>query len=71
LEYEFIVMLESKDKKPGGYPQAAPPTISTVKQKASKYIFTVPPYVGEYRVYAFVRDGKGNAATANLPFLVQ
>jgi len=71
LEYEFVVMLESKDKKPGGYPQTAPPTISTVKQKASKYIFTVPPYVGEYRVYAFVRDGKGNAATANLPFLVQ
>jgi hypothetical protein len=32
--------------------------------------FAAPPASGPYRVFVFVRDGRGNAATANIPFYV-
>lgn len=33
--------------------------------------FTVPRDPGAYRVYVYIKDGKGNAATANMPFAVK
>lgn len=33
--------------------------------------FAAPDREGAYRVFVFVRDGRGNGATANIPFLVK
>jgi hypothetical protein len=41
------------------------------KMEGGAVTFTAPEQEGAYRVFVFVRDGKGNGATANIPFLVQ
>lgn len=41
-----------------------------VKANADKLTFIAPPTEGAYRVFVFVRDGQGNAATANIPCFV-
>ncbi len=38
--------------------------------EGSQLTFTAPEQEGPYRVFVFVRDGRGNGATANIPFLV-
>jgi hypothetical protein len=42
-----------------------------VKADAGKLAFLAPRAGGAYRVFVFVRDGQGNAATANIPFYVR
>ncbi len=42
-----------------------------VKAAADKLTFIAPRAEGAYRVFVFVRDGQGNAATANIPFFVK
>ena len=42
-----------------------------VKANAGKLAFIAPRAEGPYRVFVFVRDGQGNAATANIPFYVK
>jgi hypothetical protein len=34
-------------------------------------VFTAPEQEGAYRVFVFALDGRGNAATANIPFFVR
>jgi hypothetical protein len=41
------------------------------KAEGGRVTFTAPEQDGAYRVFVFVRDGRGNGATANIPFLVQ
>jgi len=41
------------------------------KAEGGRVTFTAPEQEGAYRVFVFARDGKGNGATANIPFLVQ
>jgi hypothetical protein len=71
LEYEFILRLESKDKKPGGYPESAPAQLWAKKVTSSSYTFDAPEFPGQYRMFCYIRDRKGNAATANIPLLVK
>jgi hypothetical protein len=42
-----------------------------VRADAGKLAFIAPRAEGAYRVFVFVRDGHGNAATANIPFFVK
>jgi hypothetical protein len=42
-----------------------------VKADGGRLTFLAPRAEGAYRVFVFVRDGHGNAATANVPFLVK
>ena len=42
-----------------------------VKADADQLTFLAPQTEGAYRVFVFVRDGQGNAATANIPFCVE
>ena len=49
-------------------PQSMPEL--TVKADAGQLSFLAPQAEGAYRVFVFVRDGQGNAATANIPFQV-
>ena len=39
--------------------------------RPGRLTFTAPEREGAYRVFAFVLDGKGNGATANIPFYVK
>lgn len=71
LAYEYAVTLASAGRRPAGYPANAPLTVQTARSASPRYAFTAPAYAGEYRVYVTVRDGKGNAATANLPLRVR
>jgi len=43
----------------------------TLEADADKLTFIAPQAEGAYRVFVFVRDGQGNAATANIPFCVK
>jgi hypothetical protein len=42
-----------------------------VEKEDGELTFTAPEEKGAYRLYAYVLDGKGGAATANAPFLVR
>ena len=53
----------------GAYPPDIPGAV--VKSDAKSATFKAPMRPGAYRLYAFLFDDKGNAATANFPFLVK
>lgn len=60
----------------GGYAgmgeQRSQPMSELIKKVGEEQLsFVAPQKRGAYRVFAYVRDGQGNAATANLPFFVK
>lgn len=70
LTYEWTVMAESKDVRHGGDAEAVPPKFPQALDKVQGPGCTVVvPPAGAYRLFLVVRDGKGGASTANLPFL--
>lgn len=73
LKYEWVVKLESTDKKIGGYAEAAPPKVDGLIERNGGPAVSVksPGAEGNFRVFLTVRDGKGGAATANIAFRVQ
>lgn len=70
LTYEWTVMAESKDIKHGGDAESVPPTFPEAIDSAAgpECTLTFPP-AGDYRLFLVVRDGRGGATTANIPFL--
>jgi hypothetical protein len=70
LTYDWTVMAESKDIKHGGDAENVPPTFPEAVEsgRGTDCTVTFPP-PGAYRLFLVVRDGKGGASTANLPFL--
>lgn len=48
-------------------PPVRPIPGSVVRQEGSNATLRLPASPGNYRIFVFVRDGQGNAATANLP----
>lgn len=72
LEYEWLVVAESTDRRHGGDTEAAPPSFPelTVENNGSTVSFKAPSKSGPYRLFVFVRDGANGAATANFPFYV-
>jgi hypothetical protein len=73
LEFEWVVMAENSQNKAGGDKEDIPPVISglILKEEPGQVTFTAPSVPGAYRLYVYVRDGNGGAATANAPFLVE
>lgn len=72
LTYSWVVLEESTDLKTGGDFETKPkswpacieqPTKNDIRLKA-------PSKPGAYRLFAYVFDGKGHAAHANIPFFV-
>ncbi|MFP5470584.1 MAG: glycoside hydrolase family 2 TIM barrel-domain containing protein [Bacteroidia bacterium] len=74
LNYEWLIIPESTDKRTGGDAEKAPKPLkgnfnkSTLKQ--NNVSFTSPIKEGEYRLFLFIHDGNGNVATGNIPFKV-
>lgn len=58
------------DSKAGhAYPKAKP--VELPEARSAGIEFTTPPAEGPYRLLVVVRDGKGNAGSANVPFFVR
>ncbi|MEP9351094.1 glycosyl hydrolase [Xanthobacter sp. KR7-225] len=72
LRVEWQVMAETAAKSVGGDPEPVPPAFPEALMDGAATgarIHGLP--AGRYRVLAYVRDGRGAAATANLPFEVR
>ncbi len=72
LAYTWEVMEESADLKTGGDPESRPKSLPGLIQNThtSEIRFTAPSRPGAYRLFAYVFDGKGHVAHANIPFHV-
>ncbi len=73
LTVRWEVRSESMDRREGGDREAEPPPHpeSIVVAVGTDLTFEAPTLTGPCRLFVFVYDGRGNAATANVPFLVE
>lgn len=73
LTFEWTVTAESTDRKVGGDAESVPPSFPEclVKAEGKTAEIRTPAAPGAYRLFLVVKDGKGSAATANIPFLVK
>jgi hypothetical protein len=72
LRFEWQIMPEVPRAGYAGTGERHGKPMTQLVQEArdGRLTFTTPGKEGAYRVFVFVRDGKGNAATANIPFYV-
>lgn len=73
LKYRWEILPESTDIKSGGDKESRPEPVEIVIKdgsKAGKLNFKAPRKTGPYRLFVYIYDGNGNAATANFPFYV-
>lgn len=72
LAYAWEILEESRDLKVGGDAESRPQNVpGLILSATSETTLTAPAKPGAYRLFAYVRDGKGGAAHVNLPFLVE
>jgi hypothetical protein len=73
LQFRWEIRKESTATEVGGDQEAIPPVVEGLIKNAGKQTITLtaPQDAGAYRLYAYVYDGKGNAAHANFPFFVK
>ncbi len=73
LTYEWVVMAESTDRAVGGDYESTPPAFpELIQQNGDDTVtFRAPGKSGPYRLFVYVRDDHGGAATANFPFYVE
>ncbi|MEM6854719.1 MAG: glycoside hydrolase family 2 TIM barrel-domain containing protein [Planctomycetota bacterium] len=72
IDVEWILKKEDKDYFTGGDYRPDMPTYpaAVVSATTDHVELKMPEKPGEYRLFAFVRDGSGGAATANVPLKV-
>ena len=73
IKVKWILQYDPQIESVGGDTQATPPTYpeAIVESSNAGATITMPKFGGAYRVFAFITDGKGGAAVANLPLLVE
>lgn len=73
LEYRWELLPESTDIRSGGDAEAKPEAMDfkTIKEENGTLQFRAPLKKGPYRMFLYIYDGNGNAATVNLPFYVK
>ena len=72
LSFEWTVMEESRDIRHGGDAESVPPSLpKAVEPGDGPECTLIFPAPGAYRLFLVVRDRKGGASTANLPFFVE
>ncbi len=72
LTYSWEVMKESTERKVGGDAESVPQKLPGLIAQPNRDEITLkaPGEPGAYRVFAYVFDGQGHAAHANIPFYV-
>lgn len=72
LNVQWVLQAEAQEFAVGGDAEAVPPTFpeAIVKSSGTSAEVKLPEGGGGYRLFAYIRDGKGNAAVANLPLYV-
>jgi hypothetical protein len=72
LAAEWVLLRETTQYETGGDFMATPEQLVAAVHDATPTGATIhAPGPGIYRIYAYIRDGKGGGATANLPLLVE
>lgn len=73
LDFAWQVREESRATSIGGDPETLPPTVEVNfdTRRIAAPGFRAPLQPGAYRLFVTVRDGRGGAGHANLPFFVQ
>lgn len=73
LNVKWVLMGEADSYETGGDFQETPPSYSenVIVGDLEKGLIKMPEKLGLYRVYVFVDDGQGGAATANYPIRVR
>ena len=73
VNIEYVLYPEAFSNKIGGDIQKSPDPIpfEIVRQTENKLIFISPKKKGAYRLFAFVKNDKGQSSVANIPFLIQ
>ena len=73
VDVEYVLYPEAFSNKIGGDIQKSPDPIpfEIVRQTENKLIFISPKKKGAYRLFAFVKNDKGQSSVANIPFLIQ
>src|SRR5882724_3277078 len=72
LAYSWEILTESSATTVGGDFEARPKSLPDLIQNpaTNEIQLTAPTQPGAYRLFAYVRDGKGHAAHVNIPFYV-
>ena len=72
LEYKWVVSKEVVVRSEGGEKELEPPRvpIKIIENENGSFTF-ISPKEGEYRIFAYVYDGKGKVGGGNIPFLVR
>jgi hypothetical protein len=73
LTYRWELRSESSDRRTGGDREKAPPAHPDclLSTRGNSAAFVAPSSSGAYRVFVYVVDPGGRAATANIPLLVK
>jgi len=71
LTYRWEILPESTDLGHGGDDEAVPEAVSVPIDPIDAPSVLAPADPGPYRLFIYVSDGQGNAAHANIPFLVE
>ncbi|MFB9901079.1 glycoside hydrolase family 2 TIM barrel-domain containing protein [Cerasicoccus arenae] len=73
LEIDWVVTAESTDRQVGGDKESVPPSYPSliVSNGDESLEFYAPSKSGAYRLFVYIRDNAGGAATANFPFYVE
>lgn len=73
LTLRWEVRSDAREVRQGGDPEHAPLPVpeAFIEAKGKEFTFRAPSQPGAYRVYCYVYDGKGSAATGNVPFFVK
>ncbi len=71
LSYTYEIMPESTDLKTGGDFETTPPVLTSVRSDKGSIELPAPAKEGAYRLFFYVRDGKGHCGTGNIPFFVE
>ena len=73
LIVEYLLYQEAFSDKIGGDVQISPEPIKfeIIKQSDNELIFISPKKKGAYRIFAYLKNEKGQSSVANIPFLVE
>ena len=73
VNIEYVLYPEAFSNKIGGDIQKSPDPIpfEIVRQTENELIFISPKKKGAYRLFAFVKNDKGQSSVANIPFLIE